>query len=147
MIDRSTPDLGGLFQELILEHYKKPRNRGSLDDATVHVHMNNPTCGDEVHLYLKLDGDTIREVGFEGVGCSISQASISMMTQLLEGTTVEDALDLYERFKEMMHGDQEAATDKRLKDARALAGVSRFPARIKCALLGWNALEKAVAEE
>lgn len=147
MIDRSTPDLGGLFQELILEHYKRPRNRGILEDATVDVHMNNPTCGDDVHLYLKLEGETIQDLGFEGTGCSISQASISMMTQALKGKTVEEALALNERFKEMMHGDDDAAKDAALRDARALAGVSRFPARVKCALLGWNALEKAVEQD
>lgn len=145
-IDRTTPDLGGLFQELILEHYKRPRNKGSLEHATADVHMNNPVCGDEVHLYLQLDGDTITDVRFVGTGCSISQASISMMTDLLKGKTIDEALALDERFKQMMHGDEEAARDKGLRDARALAGVSRFPARVKCALLGWNALEEAVKE-
>ncbi len=100
-----------------------------------------------MHLYVRLEGDTIRDVTFEGAGCSISQASTSMMTQILEGKTVEEARALADRFKEMMHGDEQAATDARLGDARALAGVSRFPARIKCALLGWNALEEAVGEE
>ena len=147
MIDRSTPDVGDLFQDIILEHYKRPRNKGSLEDATVDVRMNNPTCGDEVHLYLKIAGGVVRDVAFEGEGCSISQASISMMTQILQDQPVAEGLRIAERFKEMMHGDQEAARDKDLRDARALQGVSRFPTRVKCALLGWNAFEEATKDE
>ena len=143
MIDRSTPALGDLFQDIILEHYKRPRNKGALPDATIDVHMNNPTCGDEVHLYLKVEGGVVRDVAFEGEGCSISQSSISMMTQILKDQPVEHGLEIAGRFKEMMHGDAEAAKDKELRDARALAGVSRFPTRVKCALLGWNAFEEA----
>ena len=147
MIDRSTPALGDLFQDIILEHYKRPRNKGSLEGATVHVHMNNPTCGDEIHLYLAVEDGIIQDVAFEGEGCSISQSSASMMTQILKDQPVEDGLRIAERFKEMMHGDEEAARDKALKDARALAGVSRFPTRVKCALLGWNAFEEAASRE
>ena len=148
-IDRSTPPLQSLFQEVILDHYKRPRNRGELPDATATVHMNNPTCGDEVILRIKLDGETITDAKFEGTGCSISQASISMMTQLLKGKTTRDAVRAMHRFTDMMHGDADAARDKTLGDLRALAGVSKFAARVKCALLGWNALEEAlrVSEE
>ena len=144
MIDRSTPALGDLFQDIILEHYKRPRNKGALEDATLDMHMNNPTCGDEVHLYLAVEDGVVKDVAFEGEGCSISQSSISMMTQILKGRPVEEGLAIAERFKEMMHGDEAAAKDSSLKDARALAGVSRFPTRVKCALLGWNAFEEAV---
>ena len=143
MIDRSTPALGDLFQDVILEHYKRPRNKGSLDEPRLHVHMNNPTCGDEVHLFLRVEDGKIADVAFEGEGCSISQSSISMMTQLIKGQPVERGVELAERFKQMMHGDEEAARDKALRDARALAGVNRFPTRVKCALLGWNAFEEA----
>ena len=143
MIDRSTPSLGDLFQDIILEHYKRPRNKGTLEGATVDVHMNNPTCGDEVRLHLALEDGVVRDVAFEGEGCSISQSSISMMTQMLKGRPVADGLRLAERFKEMMHGDAEAAKDRDLRDARALAGVAKFPTRVKCALLGWNAFEEA----
>jgi nitrogen fixation NifU-like protein len=143
-IDRSTPQLESLFQELILEHYKHPRNKGELPDATRRVHMNNPTCGDEVWLQLRLDGDRVADAKFVGEGCSISLASISMMTQLLKGRTREEAIALMQRFTAMMHGDAEAARDKQMGDLRALAGVSRFPVRVKCALLGWNALEEAL---
>ena len=142
-IDRSTPALGDLFQDIILEHYRRPRNKGPLGDATVDVHMNNPTCGDEVHLRLAIEDGAVRDVAFEGEGCSISQSSISMMTQMLKGQPVEEGLRLAERFKAMMHGDPEAAKDRDLRDARALAGVSKFPTRVKCALLGWNAFEEA----
>lgn len=144
MMDRSTPALGDLFQDIILEHYKRPRNKGDLQDATVDVHMNNPTCGDEVHLYLAVADGVVQGVSFQGEGCSISQSSISMMTQMLKGQPVEEGLRLAERFKAMMHGDADAAKDRALRDARALAGVSKFPTRVKCALLGWNAFEEAV---
>jgi nitrogen fixation NifU-like protein len=146
-IDRSTPPLQSLFQEVILDHYKRPRNRGVLEDATAVVHMNNPTCGDEVVLRVKLEGETIVDAKFEGTGCSISQASISMMTQLLKGKSTHEAVAAMRRFTEMMHGDAEAARDKQLGDLRTLAGVSKFAARVKCALLGWNALEEALKEK
>jgi nitrogen fixation protein NifU and related proteins len=145
--DRSIPPLNSLLQEVILDHYKRPRNRGELPDADAVVHMNNPTCGDEVVLRLKLSGDTIIDARFDGIGCSISQASISMMTQLLKGKSAGQAVDLMRRFTEMMHGDESAARDKQLGDLRALAGVSKFAARVKCALLGWNALEEALKEK
>ncbi|MFO7894559.1 MAG: SUF system NifU family Fe-S cluster assembly protein [Longimicrobiales bacterium] len=146
-IDRSTPDLGDLFQDIILEHYKRPRNKGSLDDFTVDVTMNNPTCGDAVHLYLKVADGVVEDVAFEGEGCSISQSSISMMTQILKGQPVEEGRRIGEVFKQMMHGDPDAAKSKELKDARALQGVSQFPTRVKCALLGWNAFEEAVKDQ
>ena len=144
MIDRSTPALGDLFQDIILEHYKRPRNKGKIEGVTAEIHMNNPTCGDEVWLYLRVEDEVIQDVAFEGEGCSISQSSISMMTQMLKGQPVEEGLRLTERFKEMIHGDEDAARDKSLRDARALAGVSKLPPRVKCALLGWNAFEEAV---
>jgi nitrogen fixation protein NifU and related proteins len=145
-IDRSTPPLNALFQELILEHYRKPRNKGRIDDPDADVHMNNPACGDEVHLQLRVTDGVIVDAKFVGDGCSISQASISMMTQLVKGKSVEDALRLGARFTEMMHGDAEAARDRQMGDLRALAGVAKFPVRVKCALLGWNALQEALDE-
>jgi nitrogen fixation NifU-like protein len=144
--DPSTPPLASLFQQLILEHYKSPRNRGELPDADAVVFMNNPSCGDEVQLQLKIDQaeDRVTDVRFLGHGCSISQASISMMTGLLKGKTRDEALTLAARFTALMHGDESVARDKTLGDLRALAGVSKFPVRVKCALLGWNALEEAL---
>ncbi|CAN5631794.1 SUF system NifU family Fe-S cluster assembly protein [soil metagenome] len=147
VIDRSTPPLSSLFQELILDHYKRPRNKGELPDPDAEVHMNNPTCGDEVRLQLRLRDGIIEDAKFVGDGCSISQASISMMTQLVKGKPAEEALQLAARFTEMMHGNDEAARDKRLGDLRSLAGVARFPVRVKCALLGWNALEVALPDD
>ena len=141
-----TPHLTSLYQQLILEHYRNPRNKGELDGKTVEVHLNNPVCGDEVRLQLQIEGDRIVEARFVGQGCSISQASVSMMTSLLKGRRVDDADAVARRFTEMMHGSEEAAKDKALGDLRALAGVSKFPVRIKCALLGFEALQKALEE-
>jgi len=144
-IDRSTPELSALFQELILEHYKKPRNRGAIANADATVHMKNPTCGDEIHLGLRLDDDgRVAEVRFLGEGCSISQASASMMTSLLIGKSAAEVEALGARFAAMMHGDEDAARDRALGDTRALAGVARFPVRVKCALLGWDAVSEAL---
>ena len=138
------PKLSTLYQELILDHYRRPRNKGSLEGPTHAVSLNNPLCGDEIDLQLRVDGDVIREARFIGRGCSISQASASMMTQLLKDKPVPQALALAERMSAMMQGDDAAARDKSLGDLRALAGVSKFPVRIKCALLPWNALTEAV---
>jgi nitrogen fixation protein NifU and related proteins len=143
-IDRSTPPLGSLYRELILDHHRRPRNKGPLPDANVHIHMLNPVCGDEVHLHLRLEDDRVADVRFEGQGCSISQASISMMTDLVKGKSRAEVEALSARFTQLMHGDEEAASDRSLRDLRVLQGVSKFAARVKCALLGWNALEAAL---
>lgn len=139
-----TPQLNSLYQQLILEHYKSPRNKGELEDPTVDVHMANPVCGDEIRLQLSLDGDRIRSAKFLGQGCSISQAAISIMTTLLQGRSLDEAEALADRFTQVMHGDAEAASDKALGDLRALQGVSKFPVRVKCALLGFDALREAL---
>lgn len=143
-IDRSTPQLGSLFQELILDHYKNPRNSGDLEDANAEAHLNNPTCGDEIHLKLRVEDDRIVTARHVSEGCSISQSSVSMMSRLLEGKTKDEAIELAERFSEMMHGDEEAARDRSLGELRALAGVSKFPVRVRCATLAWNALTDAL---
>ena len=116
--------LNSLYQQLILEHYRSPKNRGKLDDATVSIRMRNPTCGDDITLQLEVDDDTIRDVRFYGEGCSISQASTSIMTTLLKDRSLDDAMELAGRFTQMMHGDEEAAKDRSLRDLRALQGVS-----------------------
>ncbi|TVP45174.1 MAG: SUF system NifU family Fe-S cluster assembly protein [Gemmatimonadales bacterium] len=138
--------LTSLYQDLILDHYRKPRNRGTLPDATVEVHVRNPTCGDEIRLQLLLEDGVIADLRFEGEGCSISQASASMMTSLIRGKPLPDALALGSRFTEMMHADADAATDGSLRDLRALAGVARFPVRVRCALLGFDALREAARQ-
>lgn len=145
-IDRSTPDLGALYQEVILDHYKRPRNRGAVDPHDADVHMRNPSCGDEIRLQLRLREGLIEEIAFTGEGCSISQASSSMMTDLVKGRTPDDGLALARRFTEMMHGEAEAAKDKALGQARVLQGVSRFPARVKCALLAWDAFQEGLKQ-
>jgi len=137
-------NLSSLYQQLILDHYRNPRNRGELPENTVEVHMLNPVCGDEIRLQLRVEGDRIIEARHVGQGCSISQASVSMMTNLIKGRALADAEDVARRFTEMMHGDEEAARDKALGDLRALQGVSKFPVRIKCALLAFDALQEAI---
>jgi nitrogen fixation NifU-like protein len=145
-LDTSPPEptLSALYQELILDHYRRPRNKGTLQHPTHAVSLTNPLCGDEIDLQLRVDGGVIKEVGFVGRGCSISQASASMMTQLLKDRTVAEAVGLAGRMSALMQGDEAAARDKALGDLRALAGVAKFPVRIKCALLPWNALSDAV---
>lgn len=139
-----TNALPSLFQELILDHYRKPRNKGVLENPSVTISMHNPVCGDEIELFLEMDGERVRAVRFAGHGCSISQSSASMMTQATGGRSVPDLHELIALFKSLMHGSPAAATDRRLGDLRALQGVAKFPVRIKCALLAWNALEEAL---
>ena len=141
-----SPQLSSLYQQLILEHYRNPRNKSELDEKSVEIHMANPVCGDEIRLQLRIEGDEIAEARFVGQGCSISQAAVSMMTTLLQGRKLDEAEALAVRFTEMMHGDEEAAKDRALGDLRALQGVSKFPVRIKCALLGFDALQEALKE-
>ena len=139
-----TPPLKSLYQQLILEHYRSPRNKAELPDKTVEIHMRNPSCGDEIRLQLRIEDDRIADARFVGQGCSISQAAVSMMTQLVKGRSLGEADAVAERFKAMMHGDADAAKDKSMGDLRALAGVSQFPVRVKCALLGFDALQEAL---
>jgi nitrogen fixation NifU-like protein len=140
------PRLDSLYQQLILEHYKSPRNRGEMEDAQVEVHMRNPTCGDEIKLQLRVEDGRIAQVTHTGQGCSISQAAVSMMSQQLTDASVEDAVDVARRFTALMHGDESVARDRSLGDLRALAGVSKFPVRVKCALLGFDALQEALKQ-
>ena len=141
-----SPQLSSLYQQLILEHYRNPRNKSELEEKSVEVHMANPVCGDEIRLQLRIEGDEIAEARFVGQGCSISQAAVSMMTTLLEGRKLDEAESLAARFTEMMHGDEEAAKDRGLGDLRALQGVSKFHVSIKCALLGFDALQEALKQ-
>ena len=142
-----TPQLSSLYQQLILEHYRNPRNKGELEEKTVEIHMANPVCGDEIRLQLRIEGNRIEDVKFLGSGCSISQASVSMMTIRLKGSSLDQADELAKRFTDMMHGDESAVREKSLGDLRALQGVSKFPVRIKCALLGFDALQEALKKE
>lgn len=135
-------DLDTLYRQVIMDHYKHPRNRGTFDDEPLTVEMNNPTCGDRIFLQFKLDGDIVEDIKFTGEGCSISLASASMMTQAIKGKTIEEALHLSELFSKMMLGQEIDAEEFGLDDIEALQGVSNFPARIKCATLAWKAMEK-----
>jgi nitrogen fixation NifU-like protein len=133
-----------LYQEVILDHYRKPRNKGVIDESTHNLTLNNPLCGDVIELLLTVRDGKIIDAGFEGHGCSISQASASMMTERLKGRPISEALTLDATFTRMLHGDADAAADEDLGDLRALAGVAKFPVRVKCALLAWNCLEELV---
>ncbi|MFQ5861190.1 MAG: Fe-S cluster assembly sulfur transfer protein SufU [Dehalococcoidia bacterium] len=136
-------DLDELYREVILDHYRSPRNRRAVPEPHVAAEGINPFCGDEVTVHLRLDGnDTITEVGFQGQGCSISQASTSMMTEVLQGKSLQQSRALIAAFKELMHGKELSDEElERLGNLEALQGVRKFPIRIKCALLGWATLE------
>jgi len=140
-------ELDSLYQEVILDHYKRPHHKGLAADFDAQVHHVNPSCGDEITLNLKLSGDLVSEITWDGVGCSISQASVSILSDLLIGKTIADADSILTNFTELMQSKgTKAGDDEVLEDAVALAGVSKFPARIKCALLGWMAYKDAVVQ-
>ncbi|MGH2775059.1 MAG: Fe-S cluster assembly sulfur transfer protein SufU [Actinomycetota bacterium] len=134
-----------LYKEVILDHYRTPRNKGQLDPHDVALERNNPLCGDEIEVFLRFDGENVGEVAFDGKGCSISMASASMMTEKVQGLTVKDAGELAETIKRMMAGEEEGDPEV-LGDLVSLKGVVRYPVRIKCALLGWNTLLEAFEE-
>lgn len=139
------PRLQALYQELILDHYRRPRNHGALEHPDAAVEKRNPSCGDIIRLQVAFEGDAVSALRFAGQGCAISQASASMMTQLLQGKSGEEVEQLARRFAAMVHGDAEASRDVALGDLRALAGVARLPSRHGCALLPWKALAEALA--
>ena len=141
---RSAAEIGALYQELILDHYRRPRNKGTLEKADASVDVKNPLCGDEIGLQVAFDGDSVCDLKFSGRGCSISQASASMMTQLVKGKSTEEIDAIRKQFRDLMLGNASTADDSQLGPLRALSGVARFPARVKCALLAWNALESAL---
>lgn len=138
-------EIAALYQEMILDHYRRPRNKGTLENADASVEMKNPLCGDEISLQVVFNGDGVGDVRFSGRGCSISLASASMMTQLVKGKGTEEIDELRKSFRQLILGDAAAIDNAQLGSLRALSGVSRFPARVKCALLAWNALESALA--
>ncbi|GIN19796.1 Fe-S cluster assembly sulfur transfer protein SufU [Siminovitchia fordii] len=140
-------NLDNLYRQVIMDHYKNPRNKGSLEDGSLTVDMNNPTCGDRIHLTMNVEDGKVTDAKFDGEGCSISMASASMMTQAVIGQDTETALKLSEIFSEMIQGKDFDDEDLDLGDIEALQGVSKFPARIKCATLAWKALEKGIKEQ
>ena len=144
--------LDSMYQEIILDHYRNPHGRGLRDPFEAEVHHVNPTCGDEVTLRVSIKGDTVVDVSYEGMGCSISQASASILHELLKGGTVEESLRRHEAFAGLMGGRGQVEPDEELlEDAVAFAGVAKYPARVKCALLPWmaykDALNRAVPDE
>ena len=136
--------LESLYQEIILDHYRHPHRAGLRDPFDAEVHHVNPVCGDEVTLRVQLDGNSVADVSYQAQGCSISQASTSVMTDLVVGQSLAKALDMGEEFLQLMKGETEADED-RLEDAIAFSGVAKYPARVKCALLGWMAFKDAAA--
>jgi len=137
-------DLTELYQQVILDHNKRPRNRGKLPTANRVAHGDNPTCGDQCSVYLQLDGERIAGISFDGSGCAISQASASLMTTQVKGKTAAEVQALYKNFHEIVttgHSPEE------MSDLAAFAGVHAFPARIKCATLGWHATLEALKSD
>ena len=138
-------DIDDLYGEIILDHYRSPRNQAEIAEADIVSDGVNPFCGDEVYLRLSLDDDVVDGVSFHGTGCSISQASASMLTQVIKGKSLEEAEALYFLFRDMMQGREPTAEEQeKLGEVESLAGVKKFPIRIKCALLAWAALEDGI---
>ncbi|MEI6495245.1 MAG: SUF system NifU family Fe-S cluster assembly protein [Actinomycetota bacterium] len=145
------PGLDDLYREIILDHYRSPRNRGELPPPAAHAVGHNPLCGDEIEVYLDVTADgMVNDIKVGGQGCSISQSSASMMSQAVKGKPVADVRALVHRFKSMMSieepSDDPAVAEAKLGDLEALQGVVKFPVRIKCAVLAWNTLTEALAQ-
>lgn len=135
--------LDDLYRRVIMDHYKTPRNRGKFEDGGVTVDLNNPTCGDRISLQLKVEDGIVKDARYEGEGCSISMSSASMMTDAVKGKTLDEAVKMAESFSGLMKGEP---VEFEYEDIEALSGVNKFPARIKCATLAWNALRKGVEQ-
>lgn len=140
-------ELDSLYQDVILDHYKHPQNKKLRPNFDAQVHHINPSCGDEITLNLSLEGDSVKEISWEGVGCSISQASVSILSELLKGKKISEDLAITDDFVELMQSKgNKLGNQDVLEDAVAFSGVSKYPARIKCALLGWMAFKDAVLQ-
>ena len=137
-------DLRDLYQEVILEHSKQPRNYRELGDANHKAEGYNPLCGDHFTVYLKMEGDKIQDVSFQGSGCAISKASASMMTQSIKGKTMAEAEKIFERFHQLVTGAAESGAGEELGKLAVFSGVSEFPVRVKCATLAWHTLHAAL---
>jgi nitrogen fixation NifU-like protein len=138
--------LESMYQEIILDHYRRPHHKGLREPYDVEVHHVNPTCGDEITLRVKLDGDIVTDVSYDSVGCSISQASASVLTDLVIGHDIDTGLTAHREFVALMQSKGNATPDEEiLEDAVAFTGVSKYPARVKCALLSWMAWKDATS--
>jgi len=137
--------LDDLYRRVIMDHYKNPRNRGTMNEESVTINLNNPTCGDRISLQLQIVEGKVTDAKFSGEGCSISMSSASMMTEAIKGKTFDEALAMAEKFSALMKG-QPVEFDE-YEELDALSGVNKFPARIKCATLAWNALRKGIEQQ
>lgn len=137
-------NLEALYQEVILDHNRKPRNFREIEHADRRVDGRNPLCGDQVTVWVKLDGDKVSDVSFKGVGCAVSKSSASIMTQTVKGKTVAETRALFDRFHDMVTGKMTDAEREQMGSLAALGGVSKFPLRVKCASLAWHALKSAL---
>ena len=140
-------DLRDLYQEILLQHNSKPRNFHKLEDANRSAKGYNPICGDQLTLYLKVEDDVITDVGFQGSGCAISRSSASMMTQSVKGRSVAEAAEIFEAFHQMLTEPGADHDYDLLGDLESMSGVSEFPTRIKCAVLGWHTLRAALEDQ
>ena len=137
-------DLREVYQEAILDHYRRPRNFAVLDSATQEAKGHNPLCGDRISVYLEISGDLVRDISFQGAGCAISTASASMMTEAVKGRSLEEVSRLFLRFHQRMTGGDDSDTD--LGKLEALSGVREIPIRVKCATLAWHTLKAAIEQ-
>ena len=137
-------DLHDIYQEVILDHYRKPRNFSTLEAANQEANGHNPLCGDKVSVFLEIDGEVVKDISFQGAGCAISTASASLMTEAVKGHSVEEVRALFDRFHEMMTGDGESDDLGKLE---ALSGVRQIPIRVKCATLAWHTLKAALEDD
>jgi nitrogen fixation protein NifU and related proteins len=140
-------ELRDLYQEVILDHYKRPRNFGPLEEADHKAEGHNPLCGDRVTIYLVIEGDVIRNISFQGAGCAISTASASLMTEMLKGKTLAEVETLFGEFHAMLTGDPSQPADPAQGKLAVFSGVREFPARVKCATLSWHTLQAALKEQ
>ena len=141
-----TQEIEELYQEVILDHSRRPRNFGELPDAAVLVHGDNPACGDEIHLAVKFDGDGgLEDIKFTGRGCAISQASASLMTMKLKGKSRAEVMEMFRAFHDLVT-EETTEAPKELGDLRVMSGVRKFPQRVKCAMLPWRAMEQALEQ-
>ena len=140
-------DLRELYQEIIMDHNRNPRNHHALDNPTCQARGFNPLCGDKLTVYVQIANNTIQDIGFVGCGCAISQASASLMTDAMKSKTVPEAHQLFEHFHTMLTCDDEVIPELSLDKLTVLAGVRAFPARVKCATLAWHTLEAALKKD
>jgi len=139
-------NLDALYQEVILDHNRKPRNFREMENADRRIEGRNPLCGDEITVWLKLDGDRVADVSFKSTGCAVSKSSASLMTSTVKGKTVAETLQLFDRFHQMITGKLADGERDTMGSLAALGGVSKFPVRVKCASLAWHALKAALED-